>query len=361
MPTPLPFLLLYAGTTALLVVMTLALAAKPLRAQSENRALFAILLINTLLVIWATAHAFGWAPRAVSAALGLPVQALFFLLPPLLYRYVDAAGRPGLHPWFRWTDALMPILWVAGAGLIRFAASAGYAGDALLPYARLLILNGAFAVYYALAWHRLERVPSNAHRFWLRFGLVLFGLHWLFSAASSAAGLIAAVPAGVAPAMEFLSISCLLVFCGYATWVALREHPGIARQPGRSVETSLSPAELAVLGDRIKRYLADEKPFLNPELSVDDLSRALGVPARHTSQALNAALGGGFFDVINTHRVAEARRMLENPDQQDLTVLEILYAAGFNSKSAFHRAFSKETGMTPTAYRNRALGQTERS
>ncbi|MEM1359813.1 MAG: helix-turn-helix domain-containing protein [Bacteroidota bacterium] len=43
--------------------------------------------------------------------------------------------------------------------------------------------------------------------------------------------------------------------------------------------------------------------------------------------------------------------MLKDKDNEKMTVLEILYAVGFNSKSSFNVAFKNRTGMTPTEYR----------
>jgi AraC-like DNA-binding protein len=44
--------------------------------------------------------------------------------------------------------------------------------------------------------------------------------------------------------------------------------------------------------------------------------------------------------------------ILKNPSKKELTVLEILYEVGFNSKSSFNTSFKKYTNLTPTAYRN---------
>ena len=56
-----------------------------------------------------------------------------------------------------------------------------------------------------------------------------------------------------------------------------------------------------------------------------------------------------FFDYINEYRINDAKTLLK--EQTDLTVLEILYKIGFNSKSSFYTAFKKETQQTPTKYR----------
>ncbi|GGD71060.1 helix-turn-helix domain-containing protein [Maribacter cobaltidurans] len=73
------------------------------------------------------------------------------------------------------------------------------------------------------------------------------------------------------------------------------------------------------------------------------------------SLLINHHLGKHFFDFINEYRVNEAKAILENPDANQFTVLEILYQVGFNSKSTFYTAFKKVTNKTPTQYRKEAF------
>jgi AraC-like DNA-binding protein len=43
--------------------------------------------------------------------------------------------------------------------------------------------------------------------------------------------------------------------------------------------------------------------------------------------------------------------LLGDPEKREVTVLEVLYEVGFNSKSSFNTVFKKQTSMTPTQYR----------
>jgi AraC-like DNA-binding protein len=55
---------------------------------------------------------------------------------------------------------------------------------------------------------------------------------------------------------------------------------------------------------------------------------------------------------VNEYRIQKAMNILKDKSKNDLTVLEILYEVGFNSKSSFNTSFKKYTNLTPTAYRN---------
>ena len=44
--------------------------------------------------------------------------------------------------------------------------------------------------------------------------------------------------------------------------------------------------------------------------------------------------------------------MIENKDAK-LTVLEVMYEVGYNSKSSFNTQFKRKTGMTPTDFKKK--------
>jgi AraC-like DNA-binding protein len=39
-----------------------------------------------------------------------------------------------------------------------------------------------------------------------------------------------------------------------------------------------------------------------------------------------------------------------------ITVLEVLYQVGFNSKSSFNTVFKKQTGLTPSEFKKKMAG-----
>lgn len=102
---------------------------------------------------------------------------------------------------------------------------------------------------------------------------------------------------------------------------------------------------------RLKKYMANEKPFLDPALTIQDISNSLNIPVRELSVLINHQLGQHFYDFVNTYRIENTMEILKDSSKSKVTVLEILYEVGFNSKSSFNTAFKKHTGNTPTAYR----------
>ncbi|OOV16239.1 AraC family transcriptional regulator [Flavobacterium sp. LM4] len=102
----------------------------------------------------------------------------------------------------------------------------------------------------------------------------------------------------------------------------------------------------------LKDYMKEKEPFLDPSLTIQELSNQINIPVRDLSVLINHHMNQHFFDFVNEYRIQKAMHILKDPLKRDLTVLEILYEVGFNSKSSFNTSFKKYTNQTPTAYRN---------
>ncbi|MBB6498617.1 helix-turn-helix domain-containing protein [Pedobacter cryoconitis] len=102
---------------------------------------------------------------------------------------------------------------------------------------------------------------------------------------------------------------------------------------------------------KLKKYMIEERPFLNPSLTIQDISNEIEIPVRDLSVLINHKLEQHFYDFVNTYRIENAMDILKDATKSKVTILEILYEVGFNSKSSFNTAFKKQTGKTPTSYR----------
>ena len=106
---------------------------------------------------------------------------------------------------------------------------------------------------------------------------------------------------------------------------------------------------------KLRQTMDHQKPYMNPELTLKELSEMTDIPPRYLSQILNGSLKQNYYDFINRYRVEASKKYLSDPEKQKCTILEILYEVGFNSKVAYNTAFKKYTGMTPRHYRKSSL------
>ena len=90
--------------------------------------------------------------------------------------------------------------------------------------------------------------------------------------------------------------------------------------------------------------------YTESTLSLNDLAQKLDISPNYLSQIINEKEGKNFFDFINAFRVAEFKRLIAIPTNQQYTLLALAYDCGFNSKSSFNRSFKKHAGLTPSQY-----------
>ncbi|MFD1605987.1 helix-turn-helix domain-containing protein [Flavobacterium artemisiae] len=102
----------------------------------------------------------------------------------------------------------------------------------------------------------------------------------------------------------------------------------------------------------LKKYMIEKEPYLDPSLTIQELANQIDIPVRDLSVLINHEMKQHFFDFVNEYRIQKAMHILKDQSKNQLTVLEILYEVGFNSKSSFNTSFKKYTNLTPTAYRN---------
>ncbi len=148
----------------------------------------------------------------------------------------------------------------------------------------------------------------------------------------------------------------IVIYCsGYTALIQneiLFSNDEINRLEGKKYEkSSLTKEKSEVIKNQLLSLLKEEKIHLDPEVSLARLSKKLEVSSNHLSQVINDNLGVTFFDLINSHRIEESKKMLK--ENQNFTILAIANDCGFNSKSAFNSAFKKFTGLTPSAYKSR--------
>jgi AraC-like DNA-binding protein len=124
-------------------------------------------------------------------------------------------------------------------------------------------------------------------------------------------------------------------------------------KPDKYSSSSLSQIQKQEIAKKVLSALEQHKLHLNPQTTIADLSEQIQVPARQVSQVINERFNQNFFEFINTQRIREAQKIIESSPDPKLTILEVMYQVGFNSKSSFNTQFKKITGLTPSEFRKR--------
>ncbi|MFD3408539.1 AraC family transcriptional regulator [Aquirufa sp. HETE-83D] len=107
---------------------------------------------------------------------------------------------------------------------------------------------------------------------------------------------------------------------------------------------------LAETAQIIVDYINNEKPYLNPDFDLEDLSEKLDIPKHHIIYCFTIILQKKFTAYRSTVRIEYAKTLLNSGTADTLSIDGIGSQSGFSSRSGFYATFKAETGMTPSQY-----------
>ncbi|MBD0427798.1 helix-turn-helix domain-containing protein [Aquisalinus flavus] len=308
------------------------------------------------------------------------VLPMLLALPPAIYLYVSehtaerSTGMPS------WRHAAMPLagLGIAlGYWLLPAASRSTMLVDGALPEgvmpAALAFLTFTLVLLWCLSSFgylamvirklrsfraRLKDQYSNLYQRelrWIDWLTVMIVVLWCLSA-------ITIVSDNLGPGRLFadeatlaLAAGVLLFLIVFATAPASRQE-AVADMPGQASDelpkgkyerSALSPEIADTIAGRIEAAMSQGQLYLDPDLSLQQLSRYVRAAPHHVSQTLNERMGTTFFDFVSHWRIERAKHLLTSDKS---SILAIAHDVGFNSRSTFYKAFRKETGTTPRAF-----------
>jgi signal transduction histidine kinase/ligand-binding sensor domain-containing protein/AraC-like DNA-binding protein/ActR/RegA family two-component response regulator len=98
----------------------------------------------------------------------------------------------------------------------------------------------------------------------------------------------------------------------------------------------------------LKLRTAVEAHLSEADLSVEDISRMVGMSYPVVHRKVTALTGRSLTLYVRAIRLQKAQALLADPS---LSISEVAYQTGFNDPKFFSRVFSEEFGMPPTAWR----------
>lgn len=106
------------------------------------------------------------------------------------------------------------------------------------------------------------------------------------------------------------------------------------------------------LKKRLAAYFEEAKPYLNPDLKIDDLCIVLNTNRNYLSKAINNKYGMNFFNFINAYRIKRAKELLSDKKYKHYSIQGVAEMSGFKSSSSFYTFFKQIVGVTPSDFRN---------
>lgn len=118
------------------------------------------------------------------------------------------------------------------------------------------------------------------------------------------------------------------------------EPPAPAFDPGLNIEDAFL--------QQFREYVISQ--IDNPQLSVDDLCRAVGMGRTNLHHKITSLTGKSAMQYVRALRLHKAMQLLENTE---LNVSEIAFEVGFDDPKYFSRVFTEETGIAPSQWRKK--------
>lgn len=148
----------------------------------------------------------------------------------------------------------------------------------------------------------------------------------------------------------------------FGVWLATRllvVRPGVlafADSQGTSIRAHTLPLRRIGHEDELHRRLSalmdKDRIFLDPDLTFARFVKRMGASERAVRTLINQRLGYDHFRTfLNHYRIAEARRLLAEPNCTDKLVT-IAIDSGFASLASFNRAFRAIEDCSPNEYRS---------
>lgn len=113
-------------------------------------------------------------------------------------------------------------------------------------------------------------------------------------------------------------------------------------------ETRSDEATNTTIRAAVERW-TEQKQFLCQGITLAGLAQELNTNQFYLSRFINSEYGQNFRSWINSLRVWESIRLMEQ--DETLSITEIAERVGLHSLSTFYRQFSSVTGMPPSEYR----------
>jgi AraC-like DNA-binding protein len=315
---------------------------------------------------------FHWIPIPAEPYISVMGRAAYSLLMPFLYLYIlslcDHSFRikPG-HLRHGLPYVIIVIFSFIVLYLKQFAeqgTTLQQRADQILFLFMYAVIHGQVATYLIITFkviadyrRKLKNFYSTIEQINLQwFKVLLFGftIMWLLNVIQWILLAIGIRLGNINNTMTFIAVIINLLFALIVTYNSIVKSDylsGIA-VPRRYTMSRLTLADCNSITQRLVSYMDNEKPYLNPSLSLKDLSQYIQIPARKISQSIHVCLKSNFYDFINRYRVEEFKRRIGEKSSQHFSFLGLAYEAGFNSKSVFNAAFKKYVGMTPKQFKH---------
>lgn len=123
-------------------------------------------------------------------------------------------------------------------------------------------------------------------------------------------------------------------------------------------KSNLDKLDGEFVATQLEFAMKEKKLYREWELKMPELAAEVGITSHQLSEYLNKVVRMNFNRYVNAYRIAEAKELLLGGEH---SVLDVCYLVGFNSLSAFSRAFRDIVGTAPGKFAGRGKPRPQRT
>ena len=104
--------------------------------------------------------------------------------------------------------------------------------------------------------------------------------------------------------------------------------------------------------DEINQLLQTPEFIYDQKIKLEQFAQRVAVNSTYLNRYFNQEYGCSFLQYLTSLRIEKAEMLLRDSNAE---IEDICYNTGFNSPSAFHKAFKNRYGCSPSEWRRRCL------
>jgi AraC-like DNA-binding protein len=177
-----------------------------------------------------------------------------------------------------------------------------------------------------------KRLKSSPSLGWLQFVLIGFVLLWTINLYSFASYMVLKKPVWCAQTGSIYALTLFLFLTSMMFLLLLK--PEICLLIEKYKKSPINADDKNKYKQSLINYMSIRKPYLEPEISIEDVAKDMSINTRILSQIINQSFKKNFNGYMNEYRINEALQRLSDIHNNN-TIQEILFDSGFNSVSVF--------------------------
>lgn len=149
--------------------------------------------------------------------------------------------------------------------------------------------------------------------------------------------------------LDMVIILYNLIFVYLSSTSLFRIYPQAVHISNPEKEQELSIYEQSIC-NQIENLVFTQKVYQEPSYSRSDMAKECETSETVISKIINIRFKQSFPQLMNEHRVKEAKHLLRDTEEPMKIIAE---ESGFNSLASFNRVFKTMTGESPSAFRTK--------